>query len=357
LFNVVESNNAADWNNLVGTSEFASAYHLWEWGEALSQTYGYKKHYLVNKRANEVVGIFPLVHVKSMLFGNRLISLPFCEYGGILLRSGLNSGEVSSITKVLLDATTKLARTIGAEYIEIREPFNLGAHFQAGGYGEYNEYVTFKIDLTKGTKQLWSDLEKKTRNAVRKAAKSAVQVEVLTKSEQLKSYYELYLQTQKRLGSPPHCYELFRNLFDLFSPSGKLRMILARHQDKPIAGIIIFSHGDKIFWWNNVSDVKHRNLNPTNLLLWNALEWGAEKGYHVMDMGRTRKDTTIYDFKSGWGGQETTLRDYICFLNSEKKQLPDPSQKKFQYLSKVWSFLPINVSKKLGPRIISGIAL
>lgn len=357
MFNVLEFNNATEWNSLVATSHYASAYHLWEWGEALSQTYRYRKHYLVSVRANEVVGVLPLIHVRSMLFGNRLISLPFCEYGGIVLRSGLNSEEASNAVKPLLDATARLAKNIGAEYIEIREPLNLSSAFQVGSYDKCQEYVTFRIDLTKGTKRLWTSLEKKTRNAVRKATKSGLETEVVEESEQLKAYYELYLQTQKRLGSPPHCYELFQNLFELFSPSGKMRILLARYQDRVIAGIMNFSNEGKIFWWNNVSDAKYRNLNPTNLLLWNAIEWGAEKGYQVMDMGRTRKNTTIYDFKSGWGGQETTLHDYTSFINSRKKQLPDPSQKKFQYLSKAWSFLPIGVSKKLGPRVISGIAL
>jgi CelD/BcsL family acetyltransferase involved in cellulose biosynthesis len=286
-----------------------------------------------------------------------LVSLPFCEYGGIVLSSGLDSEAASNAVKPLLDAATRLARSVGAEYNEIREPLNLSSAFQSGGYEKSQEYVTFRIDLTKGTDRLWTGLDKKTRNAVRKAAKSGLEAEVVEESEQLKTYYELYLQTQKRLGSPPHSYEFFRKLLELFSPSGKMRMLLARYQDRAIAGITSFSHEGKIFWWNNVSDAKYRNLNPTNLLLWKTIEWGAEQGYHAMDMGRTRRNTTIYNFKSGWGGQEATLQDYINFLGSRGKQLPDPSQKKFQYLSKAWSLLPIRVSKRLGPAVISGIAL
>ena len=357
MFDVFESNNATEWNNLVATSHYASAYHLWEYGETLSQTYGYKKHYLVSKLDNEIAGVFPLIHVQSILFGNRLISLPFCEYGGILLRLGLRPEEANQAVKSLTDVTNEFARSIGAEYIEVREPLVLRNAFRVSGYTEFQVYTTFRIDLTRGTKQLWSGLRQNTRRAVRKAVKSGLVVENAKESEQLKAYYDLYLQTQKRLGSPPHYYKLFENLFDAFSPSGKMRILLAKHQGKPIAGIIVFSYENTIIYWNNVTDAKYRRLNPTNLLLWNTIEWGVENGYHVMDMGRTRKDTTIYYFKSGWGGQETPLHDYMRFQGSRRRPLPDPSQRKFRYLSNVWSFLPIAVAKKIGPRVISGIAL
>jgi len=275
----------------------------------------------------------------------------------MILRGGLKPDEANLAIKSLADATYDLARTIGVEYIEVREPLVLRDAFSASGYAESQAYTTFRIDLTKGTKQLWSGLEKKTRNAVRKAEKSGLKVEDANENWQLKTYYELYLQTQKRLGSPPHCYKLFENLLDAFSPNGRMRILLAKYESKPIAGMIIFRFKKTIFWWNNVTDTKSRSLNPTNLLLWNTIEWGVENGYDVMDMGRTRKDTTIYHFKSGWGGQETPLHNYVRFLDSRRRQLPDPSQKKFRYFSDLWGFLPIAVAKEIGPRVISGIAL
>lgn len=357
MFDVLESNNATEWNRLVASSHCASAYHLWEWGETLSQTYGYKKHYLVSKLDNEIAGVFPLIHVQSTLFGNRLISLPFCEYGGIVLRLGLKPEEANQAIKSLTDVTNEFASSIGAEYIEVREPLVLRDAFHVSGYAEFQVYTTFRIDLSRGTKQLWSGLRKNTRNAVRKAIKSGLVIENAKESERLKAYYNLYLQTQKRLGSPPHCYKLFENLFNAFSSSGKMRILLTKHQGKPIAGILVFLQEKTIFWWNNVTDAKYRSLNPTNLLLWNTIEWGVENGYHVMDLGRTRKDTTIYRFKSGWGGQETPLHDYVRFQGSKRRQLPDPSRRKFRYLSNAWSLLPIAVAKKIGPRVISGIAL
>jgi hypothetical protein len=41
-----------------------------------------------------------------------------------------------------------------------------------------------------------------------------------------------------------------------------MRVLLAKHQDKAAAGIIIFSHEDEIFWWSNVSDANIEVLIP-----------------------------------------------------------------------------------------------
>ena len=353
------SNDMNKWNELVERSQYASTYHLWEWGEALSTIYGYRRYYLAATQNDEVTGILPLIHVKSTLFGNRLISLPFCEYGGPLADADLNSKETRKITEVLLHATNNLAKALGVEYVEIRNPRFSGMQelLYVQGYNHFRRYVTFQVPLVKGLKELWGDLHKKTRNAVRKAMKKQVKVKEASRVEHLKAYYRLYLETQKRLGSPAHSYELFRRLYDVFHSKHKIRILLAAYQGEPIGGIIVFHHNKTIFWWNNVTDIEHRRLNPTNLLLWNTIEWGVKNGYRTLDLGRTRKKTTIYRFKSGWAGEEMYLQDSVYFLNSKKRELPDPEQRKYEYLSRVWAFMPISLTKKIGPKIVSGIAL
>jgi len=345
------------WNLLLENNPYASAYLLWEYGEALCQTYQYNRHYLVSDSASNAVGALPLMHIKSRLFGNRLISLPFCEYGGPVLKPDLNRKEAADTWKCLMNATMNLANQLGADYVELRQPSLSDSMLRENGFNNLQSFVTFRIDLSKGEKGLWDSLDKKTRNAVRKAQKSKLDIEYVEEPKQLKEYYALYLKTQKRLGSPPHSFKLFQNLFSTFSTIHKMRMILAKYNSMPIAGITVFSQGDTIFWWNNVSDAEHRSLNPTNLLLWHTMKWATENRYKVMDLGRTRKPSTIYDFKGGWGGEEKPLKDYVRFLSSNKKSLPDPSQRKYILLSACWGLLPIAATKRIGPHIVRGIGL
>jgi CelD/BcsL family acetyltransferase involved in cellulose biosynthesis len=161
----------------------------------------------------------------------------------------------------------------------------------------------------------------------------------------------------KKHGSPPHKYLLFKRFFELFQARGKVRILLAEYEGRFIGGRIVFCDGKTIFCWSSVSDTKYRNLNPSNLLLWETIEWGLKNGYHSLEMGRTRKGTTIYDFKKSWGGNEINLSEYICFIGTNRREFPDPTEKTYRYLAKIWSLMPIGLSKRIGPKILSGIAL
>jgi hypothetical protein len=65
-------------------------------------------------QTGNIAGILPLVHLKHFLFGNSLISMPYCDMGGILA-----DDEETEIA--LLNATIKLAKNIGAKSIELRQ--------------------------------------------------------------------------------------------------------------------------------------------------------------------------------------------------------------------------------------------
>jgi len=348
------ASKADEWkNDLVERNPHGSPYHLWEWGETLSLTYGYQKCYLTAAHNDDVVGLFPLVHIMSRIFGNRLISLPFCGYGGPLADPSLGDQEKELVIEALLDATEKLAKALRVKYVECRNPSPevVRESTISKGYCNIRRYVTFRVNLTMKQEELWRNLRKNTRNAIRKATKSGVKTKHFERGEELESYYRLYLQTQKRHGTPPHNYTIFEALQNAFGAKDKIKMSLAEYQGKPIAGVVMLHYNKTIFWWNNVTETKHRSLNPTNLLLWKTIEWGVENGYHALDLGRTRRGTTVHRFKSGWGGRERYLRDYVYFLNSEEKELPDPLQRKYRYLSMLWFLMPTRLAEKIGSRI------
>jgi lipid II:glycine glycyltransferase (peptidoglycan interpeptide bridge formation enzyme) len=139
---------------------------------------------------------------------------------------------------------------------------------------------------------------------------------------------------------------------------GIMRILLAKYQGKTIGGIITFHFNGIIYWWGGVMDPDYRHLNPANLLLWEMIKWGIENDLKTFNLGRTRKNTSIYHFKSKWGGKEVVLQDYVFPLNSSRKYiLPDPYQGRYKFLSKLWSILPIVLAEKIGPKIISKIGL
>ena len=344
------------WNEFVTRNPHSHVYHLWEWGDVLCRTYKYGRHYLAVKEDEDIFGVFPCVFVKSLIFGKRLISLPFVEYAGPLLKNDMDPSTTKSVLTRLLDYSDRLSKKLKADYTEIRQPTQLlSPMLPSIGFKSLQRHITFRVDLTKEESKLWRDLNKKCRNSLRKAMKMGIKIEEID-LDGLEQYYDLYLGAQKRRGSPPHSFDFFRRVYNTFKPAGLLWMTLAMYNDKPIAGVMVFCFKDKLYWFGNVTNRKYASLNPTNLLLWHIIQRGIENNFRVFDLGQTREeDRGVYHFKSGWGGSETNLEDFV--LSSKNVELPNPSQRKYVFLSRVWSMMPKALARRIGPKLIRGIGL
>ena len=73
----------AAWDAFVATHPEASGYHRWAWRSVFEHGLGQRCLYLSAWDANRLVGVLPLVRVKSLLFGRALSSLPYVNYGGV----------------------------------------------------------------------------------------------------------------------------------------------------------------------------------------------------------------------------------------------------------------------------------
>jgi FemAB-related protein (PEP-CTERM system-associated) len=344
------------WNDFVSANPRACVYHLWEWGDVLQRTYNLDRWCLAVKEGQRVVGVLPVFYIRGLLFADKLVSLPFCEYGGPLLADYSDQSVAESVLMMLMKNVHELAERLRIDYVELRQPSTLfSTFFSSAGFRVLRRYVTFKLDLMMGESEIWKSFDGRTRRHVKKAMRIGTEIRDVNIYD-LKRYYALYLRTQNRLGSPPHSYAFFRNVYDGFVSRGLLRMLLAVYEGEPIAGVMVFCFNGKLYWWNNVLDRRYASLDPTDLLLWHVIRWGVENHFRVFDLGRTRPENSgVYHFKSGWGGREIGLEDYVFFVRNV--EIPDPLQRKYVFLSKLWSLLPQSVSSRMGPHVTSKIGL
>ena len=75
--------DAARWDAFVARTPGASFYHRFGWKVINEEMLDHRTAYLAAvDEAREIRGIFPIVQVKSALFGNLACSMPFVNYGG-----------------------------------------------------------------------------------------------------------------------------------------------------------------------------------------------------------------------------------------------------------------------------------
>jgi hypothetical protein len=148
------------WERFVETRPNATAYHQIGWKQVIEKAFGHKTYYLLSQdEQEELTGILPLVHLKSALFGNYMVSLPFVNYGGCC------SDDVET-TGALIQAAAEVARKHGSKHIEFRDR----------SPGEQGLPVkTSKVTMLKGlpgrAEQLWETFTPKLRSQIRKPQK------------------------------------------------------------------------------------------------------------------------------------------------------------------------------------------
>ena len=123
------------WDRFVADCPDATFFHLAGWKTVLERAFGHRTHYFYAERDGVIEGVLPLGHIKSLFFGNTLVSTPFCVYGGIASQSG-------QAASALRQAATGLAEELQVGALELR---NLRP--TEPDWPEKELYVTFRKEI------------------------------------------------------------------------------------------------------------------------------------------------------------------------------------------------------------------
>src|SRR6185312_14498102 len=73
-----------NWDAFVLSAPDGTFFHRAGWRTIFRDVFRLDPYFLFAERDGRIAGILPLVHQKSLLFGNALIAAPFCVEGGTL---------------------------------------------------------------------------------------------------------------------------------------------------------------------------------------------------------------------------------------------------------------------------------
>ena len=327
------------WDEYVYKSSSSTFYHQLGWRNVVKKTYKHKPIYLVAKENGELKGVLPLFLMKSMIFGKKLVSVPFAPYGGVCADDGIAE-------KMLIEEAIRVAEECNADYLELRQ-FNRNETELAAN----DAYVTSILELDKNPDVLWNTFRKSMRRYVRKAIKNDFQVTINSKN--LKEFYNIYSQGMHNLGTPAHSYTFFRNILLEFPEDTNIATI--EYKDKVISTIFMLYFKNMVIYGWGASLKEYLELSPNYLLFWEAIKDSCEKGLDFFDFGRSQPNTGVFLFKEGWGAEPKQLY-YLYYLNNINK-MPDTSQSnpKRQKFAGIWGKLPLKLATAIGPLIRKGI--
>lgn len=67
---------------------------------------------------------------------------------------------------------------------------------------------------------------------------------------------------------PSYAYNFFRTAWNYLKNEDRVKIFLAKHDKEMVAGAVVLLHKDKMWYWNDVSNVRLRKLSDPSLLLW-----------------------------------------------------------------------------------------
>jgi len=340
-YTVTTDLDQAGWDAFVESSPRATPYHQFAWKKVIEESFGHPTHYLAAlDGTGKVAGVLPLVHMKSRLFGNFLVSVPFVNYGGLLC-------EAEGAGRALLEAAELLRLSCGAAHVELRH-----LDFSVAELPAREHKVTMVLPLSGDAQAQWTGFNAKLRNQVRKAEKNGLSC-TIGREELLDEYYAVFARNMRDLGTPVYGKELFRNVLAALPET--TRILAVSYQGKVIcAGIVSwYRQTMEMPWASSIADYKH--LCPNNLLYWEAIQFAISKGCTGFDFGRSTPNEGTFNFKKQWGALPVQL--YWQYLLPRGEALPElnPKNPKFEAAIRIWKRLPLGLTRLLGPGIVRNI--
>ncbi len=334
---VQEETDALAWDRYVAAHPQATQYHRWLWRRVVEQSFGHRTYYLSARQTGQVVGLLPLVLMRSRLFGRFLVSLPFFNYGGLLC-------DRPEVETDLLRAAEEIGRSAHVGFIEFRH-----SEKKACLARTKEHKVTMLLDLKSHPKSQWEALGAKVRNQIRKAEKSNLAATV-GGPELLDDFYHVFSVNMRDLGTPVYSKQFFATMAAHVGDA--FRAVVVRHHEHPVAAAFLLRFRDRleIPWASSVR--QYNAFCPNNLLYWEALQWAVRHGVKWFDFGRSTPGSGTYRFKEQWGARPVQL--YWQYSLPDGSRLPhlSPENRKYRLAAGLWRRLPIRLTRWLGPRVV-----
>jgi serine/alanine adding enzyme len=325
----------------MANSNAANLYHDHRWGEIIGRCFGHKNHFLLSENIDGIInGVLPLVHMKSLSFGNFIVSMPFFNYGGVC-------ADDDSVRDQLIAEAVRIAKDLKARHIEFRQENSF-----RNGFPEKSIKVSMRLDLPGSPDELWKAFPSKLRSQIKVPQKGGMTA-VIGRLEELESFYEVFSHNMRYLGTPVYPKRFFEDILEQFPKATWICSVYMKNTPVASGFLAGFKNRLEIPWASSVRS--YNRLSPNMLLYWSCLKFACENGFTTFDFGRSTKEESTYKFKEQWGATPSPM--VWSYWVQDEGNVPDitPRNRKYRFAIEIWKKLPLPVTQMLGPRIIKNI--
>jgi FemAB-related protein (PEP-CTERM system-associated) len=327
------------WDAFVRRTPNGTFFHLSGWRRVIEKSFGHKTHYLVAKRGSEICGVLPLTHIRSALFGSRLISNAFCVYGGPV-------SDNSVIDDALCEQAVNLARKLGVDGVEFRSaPLS-----DLTASTEQALYFTFRKQIFADNDANLKAVPRKQRAVIRKGLSNKLETKIEPNVDRM---YAVYAESVRNLGTPVFSKRYFQELKAEFP--GDCEILTVYNGTQAVSSVMSFYFRDEVLPYYGGGLTVARDLAANDVMYWDVMQRAASRGSKIFDFGRSKMGTGAFAFKRNWGFEPVALHYRTVSTGSRDVKNINPLNPKYRSAINLWRYLPLPVTKIIGPMIVRSL--
>lgn len=368
VLDLSDPDKCGQWNAFVQWYPARGHHHHTDYLKAILSAYPHHQHLsLIARRHNDIVGVLPLIGMKSPVFGKNLVSIPYYNYGGALA-----IGE--EVELALYQKAKSLATLHGYTKLQIRADKPMPDVLVAEKWESLTHKVNMHLTLPENMHDVGHGNAKKRaklRSQAGLAARRAIDMNIEIKQrfggqELLDDFYQVFSRHMRDLGTPVFGKDFFRAVF----AHTHSELTVTYWDDEPVGCGWLFRHGGGRFSIPWASTLKRMNAMSLNSYMYHQilLHCHAQKSDPtdeiIFDFGRSTVDAGTYHFKAQWGATPAPCFWYEWDEKSAGR-LPASSNGDGKdstehggvmgLMVKIWQKMPLALTNRLGPHLIKNI--
>ena len=317
----------AEWDALTGSHLEATLYHRGPWLEVLRRSFGVRPSVAIISDSGATRAACLLARGNPIR--RSLVSLPFSDFCPPLAVNDSARDSLLSRLALIQNRPRLELRGVAAGY-----PWNVLDHFQR-----------WTLDLSRPFQAIEKAADRETRRHLRRAREAGVTVESSRGAEAMDFFFNLQLESRRRLGVPSQPLKFFRTVHEVFAQRDSIEVWFALHQGKRIAAVVVLRDGNDLHakWSARVAGSPD---GASHLIFMTIAEHHAQHA-SSLDFGRTdSRNRGLSRFKRELGATPTDL-PYSYFPLMPTVTSAENLTGVWQTASRVWRNLPLPVTRVL----------
>ncbi|MGO9016254.1 MAG: GNAT family N-acetyltransferase [Dissulfurispiraceae bacterium] len=341
-YRLLTNSDLIEWDDFVDNHPQGRYSQLGSYTTFVEETYGLKGYTLGFYENGKLCGILPSILVKPFAQSKKLVSMPFADYGGIVLNNGIVLER-----DVLAAALDMLLKGSGASHIELKGVKCSGGEVPDNIFFKQPDCENAILKLSEPA-GMYKALDHSIKKNLKRAEENALSCENEYSEQIIENiFYPMYLEKMKEFGTAPHPLIFFLNMVRLMKDrvqlftakfNGDIAALLWGVKTKSCLNIIFI-----------LSEKKYLAYRPNDFVHWEMIKAAYSKGCQFFDFSVARYEGQR-KYKEKWG---TSFYDYShYFYPLNKRYSSTPAFVRPGLPNRLWSkYMPKRLASLIGPAI------